>query len=175
MATGNTSWIREHLKAALLAVAAGSGLVGTGVGSLATYYLALQQSRVDRFENSLMTEYQGVANSKRELYISIDKFTAALAKDKKPDQTVVNEMNQKLLDLHQRIDVFSLGLNGDDRQIIANVKAALANMKIEAAQAKSKKDLPYFSGALAQFETAYQAARPIVERKIGTPNELLTG
>ncbi|WP_026613062.1 hypothetical protein [Ensifer aridi] len=172
---GITTWMKHHLKAAFLAVAAGSGIVGTGIGTAGTYYFGLQQSRVDRFADSLMEEYKAVANSKRELYIAIDKFTFALSKGKKPDSAVVTELNQKLLDLHQRIDVFTLGLDEDDRQKVADVKTALANMKIEAAQAKSKADLPYFTGRLAQFETAYQAARPIVERKIGTPNELLTG
>ncbi|WVT72580.1 hypothetical protein QM996_13815 [Sinorhizobium chiapasense] len=173
--TGITTWMKHHLKAAFIAVAAGGGLIGTAAGGVGTYYFGLQQSRVDRFADSLMEEYKAVAESKRELYIAIDKFTFALAKGKKPDSDVVTELNQKLLDLHQRIDVFSLGLNDDDRQKVADVKAALANMKIEAAQARSKRDLEYFTGRLAQFESAYQAARPIVERKIGTPNALLTG
>ncbi|NKM87471.1 hypothetical protein GFL54_24865 [Rhizobium laguerreae] len=168
-------WMRRHLKAAILAVAAGSGLVGTGLGTAGSYYFGLQQSRADRFADNLMEEYKAVAESKRQLYVAIDKFTLALAKGKKPDADVVTELNEKLLDLHQRIDVFNLGLSDDERQKIADVKAALANMKLEAAQAKSKADLPYFTGRLAQFESAYQAARPIVERKIGTPNALLTG
>ncbi|UDU18799.1 hypothetical protein [Sinorhizobium meliloti] len=172
---GITTWMRHHLKAAFIAVAAGSGIVGTAAGTAGTYYFGLQQSRVDRFADSLMEEYKAVAESKRELYVAIDQFTFALAKGKEPEPAVVTELNQRLLDLHQRIDVFSLGLTDEDKEKVADVKAALANMKIEAAQAKSKADLPYFTGRLAQFENAYQAARPIVERKIGTPNELLAG
>lgn len=172
---GIVMWMKQHLRAAFVAVATASGLIGTAAGTAGSYYFGLQQSRVDRFADSLMEEYKAVAESKRELYVAIDKFTLALAKEKKPDATVVAELNQKLLDLHQRIDVFSLGLDDQDRQRISDVKMALADMKVEAARAKTKADLPYFTGRLAQFENAYQAARPIVERKIGTPNQLLTG
>lgn len=168
-------WIKHHMKTAMVIVIASSGTVGGAAGSLGTYYLGMQQSRENRFSDSLMEQYKAVADAKRELYAVTDKFTLALAKGKTPDPDVVADLNQKLLDLHQRIDVFSLGLTDEDRQKLVEVKSALANMKIEAARAKSKADLPYFAGRLAQFETAYQAARPIVERKIGTPNVLLTG
>lgn len=173
--TGVTDWMRHHIIASLMTAIVSSGVIGTAAGHFGTYYFGLQQSRADRFSNSLMEEYKAVAESKRKLYLAIDKFTLALAKEKKLDPAVVAELNERLLDLHQRIDVFSLGLSDDDRQKLAQVKTALADMKIEVAQAKTKDDLPYFAGRLAQFETAYQAARPIVERKIGTPNELLTG
>lgn len=168
-------WIKNHLKTALVLLAAGSGTLGGLGGGVGTYYLTLQQSRSDRFSDSLMEEYKAVADAKRELYAASDRFTFALTTGKRPDPELVSELNKKLLELHQRIDVFSLGLTDDDRQKLVEVKTALANMKIEAARAKTKADLPYFAGRLAQFETAYQAARPIVERKIGTPNELLTG
>ncbi|MDR7029829.1 hypothetical protein [Rhizobium rosettiformans] len=149
--------------------------MGTVVGAGSTYYFAVQQSRLDRFENSLMAEYQAVAASKRELYAAVDKFTAALAVGRQPDPSVVQELNSKLLDLHQRIDAFSLGLSEDDRAKISEVQKALADVKVEAAQAKSKTDLEYFTGRLAQFEIAYRAARPIVEKKIGTPDVTLSG
>lgn len=175
MMSGIAEWAKHHLKTALLSTLAGGGIIGTAGGSVITYYMTNQQNRVDRFADSLMEQYQAVADSKRELYASVDKFTASLGRGKKPDRAVVDELNQKLLDLHQRIDIFSIGLDERDRQKLVDVKLALANMKIEAAQAKSKADLPYFAGRLAQFELAYQAARPIVERKIGEPDPLLAG
>ena len=170
-----TDFLKKHVWAAIVTTLAGSGVLGTALGSGVTYYFTLQQNRAERFENSLMTEYQAAETSKRELYAAIDKFTAALATGKRPDPALIDEMNGKLLDLHQRFDVFSLGLQPEDQAKLAMLKASLANMKLEVARAKTKDDLPYFAGSLAQFESAYKAARPIVEKKIGTPNRLLTG
>lgn len=163
-------WMKNHIKTAFLAVAACSGVFGTLGGGTVTYYFANQQSREDRFANSLMEEYKAVADSKRALYASVDKFTFALGSGKKPDAKLVTELSDRLLDLHQRIDIFSLGLSDEDRQKISDVQFALAGLKTEAAKTKTKGDLEFFTGSLAVFESAYQAARPIVERKIGTPN-----
>ncbi len=168
---GITDFFRNHVWATLIAGVTGSGLLSGGV----TYYFALQQARVERFENSLMTEYQAIGASKRELFVAIDRFTTALATGAAPDGQVVAQMNEKLLDLHQRVDLFNIGLSADEGRVLRDLQQSLATMKLEVARSKSKNDIPYFAGSVARFEAAYQAARPIVERKIGLPNEYMTG
>lgn len=168
---GISSFLKNHLWVSLIGAVTSSGLLSGGVG----YYFALQQARVERFENSLMAEYQAIGTSKRELFVAIDKFTAALATGTKPDNQVIAQMNEKLLDLHQRVDLFNIGLSGEDVDVIRSLQRSLADMKLEVAKSKSRADLPYFAGSVAKFEKAYQAARPIVERKIGLPNPHLTG
>lgn len=162
---------RKYTLTAIASVASLSGLVGTGVG----YVFAIEQARVERFETNMLSEYKAVASSKREFYNTLDKFTAELYRNNKPDNMLVTEMNQKILDLHQSVDIFSIGLNADDKAKITAVKVALAEMKTEIARARSKTDLPFIAGSQVQFEAAYQAATPIVERKIGIPNEMLSG
>lgn len=168
---GITDFFKTHIWTTLFAAITSSGLL---TGSV-SYYFALQQARTERFENSLMAEYQAIGASKRELFVAVDKFTAALATGAAPDGQVVAQMNEKLLDLHQRVDIFNIGLSADEIKILRELQTSLANMKLEVARSKSKEDLPYFAGSVAQFEAAYQAARPIVERKIGLPTEPMTG
>lgn len=168
---GITDFLKKHIWGALIAAVTSSGVLTGGV----SYYFALQQARIERFEDSLMAEYQAIIASKRELFVSIDKFTAALATDSVPDPLVIVQMNEKLLELHQRIDLFDNGLSANENKILRELKSSLANMKQEAARSRSKDDLRYFAGSVAQFETAYQAARPIVERKIGLPTVQKTG
>ncbi|WER18862.1 hypothetical protein P0252_18925 [Agrobacterium fabrum] len=162
---------RKYIVLALGSVASLFGVVGTGLG----YVFAIEQARVERFETNMLSEYKAVATSKKNFYSVLDKFTAELYLSGKPDDALVSEMNQKILELHQSVDVFSVGLSADDRAKISAVKTALASMKTEIARAKSKADLPYIAGSQVQFETAYKAVTPIVERKIGIPNEMLSG
>lgn len=171
---GIFDWMKTHFKAAIIAVAACSGLAGTIAGTAISAYFGQQQSREDRFADSLMEEYKAVAESKRALYAAVDKFTLALNTGKKPDSKLVSELNDKLLDLHQRIDVFNMGLSEDDQKKVSELQNALAEIKMEAARAKSKSDLKYFAGRVALFDQAYTAARPIVERKIGLPNAIFS-
>lgn len=169
MMTALKNFLREHIWGSIV-----TSFIA-GAGALFATFTAIEQSRVERFETSMMGEYQAVATSKRELYTSLDKFTASLAQGETPDANLISEMNGKLLDLRERVDTFNIGLNGPDREKISAVKNALAAMKIEIARAKTKDDLQYVAGRLAEFEMAYKAVRPIVERKIGVPNEMLSG
>jgi hypothetical protein len=143
--------------------------------SSATYIVTIQQNRVDRFEASMIAEYQAVASSKRDLYAALDRFSMALATGKAPDEALVIQMNDKMGDLRERVDVFNVGLAEDDREKLRAVRDALADMKIEISRAKTKSDLQYVAGTMAVFEAAYQKARPIVEKKMGVPMELLQG
>lgn len=170
-----STWMKEHLKAALAAVGVSCTLLGSAIGGVVTYFATMEQSRVDRFADNLMDEYRGVAESKRELYMAIDKFTLALSEGAEPDPVTVEKLDEQLLDLHQRIDLFSLGLDATDEQKVSDVKNALADLKIQAANVRTRADLPYFAGRVAEFEAAFKAARPIVERKIGTPTEMFSG
>lgn len=156
---------RTHLLKALAATFAGGGLLGTGI----TAYVALQQGRIERFETRMTAEYQAVATAKRELYQSVDKFTKVLASGKRPPQALVDDISQKLLDLHQRVDVFAVGLAPDEQQKLTRLKMSLANMKVEVARARTKADLEFLAGSVGQLEAAYKAARPIVEKNIGVP------
>lgn len=167
--TSINEFLKKHVWAGL------SGAFGAGVLTTITIFADVEQDRVARFEASMIAEYQAVAESKRELYTSLDVFSALLAGGKKPEVSLVSEMNARLLDLHQRVDMFNIGLSEYDRQKIADVKRALENMKLEIARAKTKDDLQYVAGRQAQFEVAYKAALPIVERKMGVPSGMLSG
>lgn len=169
MMTAIANFVKQHVWGSLIAsFVAGAGAVfGT--------FVAIEQARVDRFEASMMSEYQAVANSKRELYTALDRFSALVAQGEMPDSALIMEMNARLLELHQRVDIFDVGLTEGDREKIAAVKSSLAEMKVEIARTKSKDDLQYLAGRVAQFEGAYKAVRPIVERKVGVPSDMLSG
>ncbi|MBX4899495.1 hypothetical protein [Rhizobium bangladeshense] len=172
---GFVEFVRDNIRKAFAAALAAGGLFGAVSGSAVTYYFTVQQTRVQRFESTMLTEYQAVATAKRQLYASIDALTAGLAKGKKPDPALVAEINKQVLELHQRVDLFSIGLPGADKEKVAAVKVALAGIKAELARAKAKEDLPFIAGQVVQFETAYKAVEPIVERQIGMPSEMLNG
>jgi hypothetical protein len=76
------------------------------------------------------------------------KFTAVLAVGQKPDPQVIVQLNEKLLDRDQRVDLFDIGLDDGDRHVLKDLQQALANIKLEVARSASKNDLPYVTGSV---------------------------
>lgn len=169
------AWVALAGWAKAAVIASVSSALGALGGGYVSYIYAVEQARAQRFETSMLTEFQAVSASKKGLYASIDQLTAGLANGKKPDSKLIEAMNSQLLDLHQRVDLFNIGLNAEGRARISSVKEALAAIKVEISQAKNAEDLPYIAGRVAQFEAAYKAVEPIVEKQIGMPDAMLNG
>lgn len=163
------AYLRQHILGTIVSA------VLAGGGAMWLFTSAIEQNRIDRFEDSMLSEYREVAGVKRQLYVSIERFTFAVAKGDQPDPSLISEMSKDLVDLHQRVEIFALGLEGSDRDKIVAVQLALTEMKKEIQKVRSKNDLQYLAGRLAQFEQAYKEVEPIVERKIGKPIEVLSG
>ena len=164
-----SEFMRQHLWTTIL------GAITTTALSVFGLMTTLETGRVVRYEQTMLDEYKAVSSLQTELYRSVDMITLALANDRTPDSGVIETLNTNVLELNQKVDLFNFELSDVDKQIIYELKGSLAELKREVYLAKSKDDLEYLAGRVALLEQAYQAFKPIVAKKIGAPNSMISG
>ena len=157
------NWMREHLLKTVMACLAVGGGSGWGV------FTVVEQSRLDRFEERMLEEYQKVETSRQAVSVGLDQLSFALATADKSDAELVKSLGSELVRMYTTLDVFKVGMDVDQREKIEAWQSALTDLKVEIQKTSTRNDLQYLATRFVEVKQAYDNARPVLEERIGVP------
>ncbi|WP_152046878.1 hypothetical protein [Aureimonas psammosilenae] len=154
-------WARQNFIKTLLTVFVSGG------GTVWAAFYGLEQARIARFEERMLTAYGNVSGSAQAVAINLDKLSYQLSTGKKTDDALRRDLSGELVKMYGALETFKLGLDPDSIEKISSYQAALTNLKTEILKTKKIDDLQYLASRFADTERAFASAKPVIERQIG--------
>lgn len=145
-----------------------STIAATIIGTW-TVFSAVTTERLNRYEAAMLQEYLAVRKVERDFLKELNKFTYQVASGSAPDPALVQEMNTSLVDMHQRLGIFSDGLDQQQALPIRTLQNELNEVKKELQNVRSKNDLQFLAADMLRMQNAYKSALPVFEARIGKP------